>query len=355
MKLTILNIYCALLVIAGLSVSCKKNISADLQETGAEALSGIGPVPSYTWSQLAIPGDGNSYPFNQPHAPILSVPVGDTYWCWTGGSLEKAYIFNKTTKRWQAHPGFESANDLFSRYQPLFAYNSKVYFGLNDADPGYFGELDPIPVGGQRTNKARFPGADSVGAPVTYVVGDNGYLFFGGGYGKFWRYNFPTDTWTMMGESPLGKRYYPTIVVAGDKVYAGLGWEWVTFGGQTFRSYKRDWKVFTAGSGWAAVKAEFPGDLRSNTQQFVIGDNIYVGFGKQYNTSGTTRYNDLWKYNITNNSWGRVADWPGARSPVMGPYDNISAFAVGNTGYVVTGGLSQFWRYSNQPLIVTQQ
>ena len=102
MKRTIINLYCALLVIAGLSASCKKNISADIQEQGVEALSGITPVPPYTWSQLAIPGDGNSYPFNQPHAPVLTVPVGDTYYCWTGASLEKLYVFNKTTKRWQA-------------------------------------------------------------------------------------------------------------------------------------------------------------------------------------------------------------------------------------------------------------
>ena len=86
-----------------------------------------------------------------------------------------------------------------------------------------------------------------------------------------------------------------------------------------------------------------------------MGDNIYVGFGQHHGTSGTTRYNDLWKFNISNNSWSRAADWPGTRSPVMGPYNNISAFAVGNSGYVVTGGLNEFWRYSNQPLIVTPQ
>jgi hypothetical protein len=357
MKLTILNIYCALLVIAGLSASCKKNISADLQESGAEALSGIEPVPSYTWSELAIPGDGVSYPSQYPRMGVFTVPVGDTYYCWTGRSMELVYVLNKTTKRWQPHPGFESANDLFATNKLLFVHDSNLYYGLADRDPGYFGVLDP--VGGQRTNLARFPGADSVGPPQTFVVGDNGYLFFDGGYGKFWRYNFPTDTWTMMGESPLGKRYGSTIVVVGDKVYAGLGWELTTFGGQTFRNYKRDWKVFTVGSSWAAAKAEFPGDLRSLTENFVIGDNIYVGFGSHYssnNNPSTTRYRDLWKYNINSNSWGRVADYPGIMEPGLNQYfGSLSAFALGNSAYVVTGGLNEFWRFANTPLITTQQ
>jgi hypothetical protein len=356
MKLNSIILFCALIALAGGSASCKKSISAAKPEVGAETLSGIAPVPPYTWSQLATPGDGTTYPSNQPRLPIFTVPVGNTYLAWTGSHI---YELNRSTMSWERHYGWKLNEDFVREHILLFSWQSKMYFGLDNGNgPGFY-ELDPNGYG-QLTTLSPFPGADSAGgSPETFVVGDYGYLFFGGTYGPCWRYHFPSNTWANVGRNPLGKRHNATIVVMGDKVYAGLGSETVTFGGQTVSIYKKDWIQFTPGSSWSAVKAPFPGDYRSRTQHFVIGDNIYVGFGYHYSPNNTPtvtlRRTDIWKYNTTSNTWGRVADFPGSwvsQNPDY--YENIAAFAIGNSGYVVTGGLNEFWRYANSPLITTE-
>jgi hypothetical protein len=355
MKLTPVTIFCALIALASGSASCKKSISAPSQVTGAETRSSgiVVPVPPYTWSQLATPGDGTTYPSNQPNLPIFTAAVGNTFHAWTGSHI---YELNKSTMRWERHFGWKVNEDFVREHVLLFSRQSKMYFGLDNGNGAGFYELDPIV--GQLTTLSVFPGTDSVGgSPETFVVGDYGYLFFGGGYGPCWRYHFPSNTWANVGRSPLGKRHNATIVVMGDKVYAGLGWESIMVNGQPSRSYKRDWFQFTPGTGQTVTKAQFPGGFRSRTQHFVIGENIYVCFGYYYNPNNspsTTRRIDLWKYNITSNTWVRAADFPGnwaSQNPDY--YENIAAFAIGNSGYVVTGGLDEFWRYANTPLITT--
>jgi hypothetical protein len=356
MKLTILNIYCALLVIAGLSVSCKKNISADIQETGAEALSGIGPVPPYTWTELPVT-DNQTYPGDNPEIQIFTTKIGSNWWAFTGDCTEKAYKLNNSTRRWELQPEYDPDFCLFNDYKRyFFSYGSKMYYGYDGSEYA-FKTFDPVT--GVKTSLANLPVAWSSGFARFFVIGDNAYLFLEGHEDVFYRYNILGNTWTNMGSSPFGKRRGATIVVMGDQLYIGLGWESTTYGGQTFRSYKRDWKVVTIGSTYGAVKAFFPGDLRDRAQHFVIGDNIYVGLGYHYspgNDPTTTSYRDFWKYNTNNNAWTRQPDFPGTlEGGKVSQYGNRSAFAIGNTGYLVTGGLNEFWKFSNQPLIVTQQ
>jgi len=83
----------------------------------------------------------------------------------------------------------------------------------------------------------------------------------------------------------------------------------------------------------------------------VIDNNIYLGFGSSYNPANnpaTTLLKDFWKYNTSTNSWSRQPDYPGFR--VVGLANNvgnIGSFSLGSTGYIVTGALNEFYRYSN--------
>jgi hypothetical protein len=350
MKPNILKACLTLFAIASLSVSCKKDINTE-QENNTEALSEVFPVPPYTWTSLPVPDIQTP---NNAKIQVFTTKIGNSWWAFRGDCLDKAYKLNNNTKRWEFQT--EYGDCLFSESKYFFSYGSKMYYGY-DGDNYAFKTFDPVT--GVKTSLANLPFEELYGEAKFFLIGDNAYLFFDGQEDVFYRYNIPGNTWTNVGNSPFGRRHDATVVVMGDQLYVGLGWESAEFGGQTFRSYKRDWKVVNIGSNYGAVKASFPGDLRSRTHNFVINDNIYVGFGYHYSPNNdpvSTSYRDLWKYNTNSNTWTRQPDFPGTLEvSKVSQYGNRSAFAIGNSGYFVTGGLNEFWRFANTPLITTQQ
>jgi hypothetical protein len=349
MKQNILKVCLALFAIGSLSVSCKKNINAE-QENNTEALSEVFPVPPYTWTELPVPDIQTP---DNAKIQVFTAKIGNSWWAFRGDCLDKAYKLNNNTKRWEFQT--EYGDCLFSESKYFFSYGSKMYYGY-EGDDYAFKSFDPVT--GVKTSLANLPFEELDGVARFFVIGDNAYLYLEANADVFYRYNIPGNTWTNMGSSPIGKRYGATVVVMGDQLFIGLGSETVTFGGQTFRVYKRDWKVVTIGSTYGAVKASFPGGVRSKAMHFVIGDNIYVGFGYHHTTSDPvgTHYRDLWKYNINSDTWTRQPDFPGPlESGRQSEYGNRSAFALGNSGYFITGGLNEFWRFANTPLITTEQ
>ena len=83
---------------------------------------------------------------------------------------------------------------------------------------------------------------------------------------------------------------------------------------------------------------DFDGVGRTNGVSFVIGNFAYVttGYGGAGNVgTNNDRLTDIWKYNVDNNSWTRMANLPdsAARS-------NAAGFATTTKGYIV-GGLAQ--------------
>lgn len=350
MKPDTLKVCLILFTIASLSVSCKKNINTG-QENNTEALSEIFPAPPYTWTELPVPDIQTP---NNAKIQVFTTKIGNNWWAFRGDCLDKAYKLNNNTKRWEFQT--EYGDCLFSESKYFFSYGSKMYYGYDGLSENAFNSFDPVT--GVKTSLANLPVTEFSGDAHFFVIGENAYLYQEAREDVFYRYNIPGNTWTNMGSSPIGKRYGATVVVMGDQVYIGLGSETVTFGGQTFSVYKRDWKMVTIGSTYGAVKAPFPGDLRNKTKHFVIGDNIYVGFGyhRSGNDPATTSYRDLWKYNTNNNTWTKQPDFPGTLEVGKeSQYGNRSAFALGNSGYFITGGLDEFWRFANTPLTTTQQ
>lgn len=131
-------------------------------------------------------------------------------------------------------------------------------------------------------------------------------------------------------------------------------------GGQTYALYHRDWVEFNPENPAASIaKADFPFLVTGDTRSCVIGDNIYVGFGDRLEGWGSN-FDPEWgvyKYNISSNRWTQCSDYPGVRivpSPNPGGdylETKVNMFGVGSSLYVVTGGIYQFWRYSNSPLV----
>lgn len=90
------------------------------------------------------------------------------------------------------------------------------------------------------------------------------------------------------------------------------------------------WQYNTSTGVWTQ-KAAFAGAARNEAVAFSIGNYGYIGTGRNNTNPNGTRYNDLWQYNPTSNSWTQKANFPGtARADAVG-------FSVGNKGYIGTG------------------
>lgn len=76
-------------------------------------------------------------------------------------------------------------------------------------------------------------------------------------------------------------------------------------------------------------RSAFDGNGRAGAACFVINDIAYIGTGYD----GTTRYNDLWAFNATTQSWSQKAYMPSA-APKR---NSAAAFAIGTMGYIVGG------------------
>lgn len=93
---------------------------------------------------------------------------------------------------------------------------------------------------------------------------------------------------------------------------------------------------------WVRV-SDFDGIARSEASSFSIGDKGYLVCGYDANKS-STRFNDLWEYDMEMDSWTQKASFPGAAR------SNATAFALNNKGYLGTGydgtnPLNDFWEY----------
>ena len=87
--------------------------------------------------------------------------------------------------------------------------------------------------------------------------------------------------------------------------------------------------------GWAA-KAPIFANGRTGCTSFTVNNVVYVA-GGSHNV-------DFWGYNITTNSWSRLADLPGILPGLNRYRKEATGFAVGNYGYIACGADSGFYK-----------
>jgi len=226
--------------------ACKKDAEQDfvhkINEEGilSENFSLVpNPPPSYQRASLPIPQMGGVYPYNDPKEPVLLINTTNDVYALTGECLEVPFKLNKSTKKWERQSAYAANFCLFGVSKHLFTYQSKAYVGLKASDLTGFNAVDPAT--GFITPVADFPGGLENETPVSFVLGDKGYVFYEGIQSSIWEHNFSTNKWTNKGNKPLPNRRSAVVFVANGKAYIGLSWESANLNGQAFRVYKKDW------------------------------------------------------------------------------------------------------------------
>jgi hypothetical protein len=316
------------------------------------------PVPTYAWRSVGLPflpgPPDHAYVTNDPEQDKRTLFVnGNAYW-FIGSVIEYPYKLNKATLRWEKFEGPEDiANMFLGAYEYFFDRGNKYYMSRFNPGPGYgderifyahdivTGETDALP---------EFPGTLTTESAFV-VVGDKMYLLGGRTSSvvssQFWELNLTTGVWKNKGSLPGGARASTVAVVIDDRVYFGMGYDYIYYNGQPAKRYKDDWySMNPAGNGSiAAERADFPGLKRREADGFAMNNKIYVGWGR---SSAGTYLNDFWEFNPSSNTWTQRADCPADHG---GP-SNMDAFALGDRAFFVRGWLGECWRYDNDPYIV---
>lgn len=331
---------------------CKKTLTSEplaqnLTASPAAAPPPI-PAPPYKWHDLGVPLLTND-PRNQADMSNSIFKLNGDHYLATGFRFRKVYKFNATTKSWTAMPSM-SFEPVFG-HERYFAFGSRVYFGIDFDNPAYFAAYDPFT--GTTTQLANYPGVP-VDDPAVFVFNSKGYFVSGISrtgnldlINQYWEYNILLNQWRSKGSSPIGLRGQASAYTINDKVYIGLGFTWTTVNGQRSKIFYNDWtQIDPNTTGFSASKANFPGEKRRSAKGFMIGTTLHLGFGK---TLDQYRY-DLYKYNASLNTWTACPSWPSEIEGIFGSITadgELSMFGVGSAGYLVKGGLNEFWTFSN--------
>ena len=171
-----------------------------------------------------------------------------------------------------------------------------------------------------------FPGeARASATSFTYL--DKAYVCMGRSGWKvdflkdLWEYDSQTDQWTRKADFPGAARVKAIGGVIGDKAYVGLG----AIAPYTGPIYNDLWEYDLKNNTWKEV-ASFPGKASNDLFCAVIDDCIYTTEGYT-----STQYKpDTYKYNPKTNEWTQLKDCPVKRSGTAG-------FAIGKNLYVGTG------------------
>ena len=186
--------------------------------------------------------------------------------------------------------------------------------------------------------KANYGGGHLSGAG-NFVIDDKWYVGTGlkdNYVNHFYEYNYRRNTWKQISSLPSDPRAHGISFAIGEYGYVGLG-ERCAGDGFCQTSYFKDlWRYDPQNDTWSKM-ANFPGTPRASSTSFVVGDKAYVTGGSSYGD------NDLWEYDPSTNHWTKKADYPG------GCFARGTSFALNNKGYVgfgwTDGTCKDLWEY----------
>ena len=173
--------------------------------------------------------------------------------------------------------------------------------------------------------------------------GTKAYVGFGGAggtpYKDLWEYDTETEEWTRLADCPCSARYHPAFIQLGDKIFVGMG---------NNPTNLKDWWEYDISTDTWTQKDDLPGLSRHHPFYFGIGDKAYVGFGHGNSVGGVTQiYNDFYEFDPATDEWTQLNDFPG-EGRVAG-----TQFDYNGKGYILSGdgddhshmAEGEFWEY----------
>ena len=294
------------------------------------------------WYRAGIPSFGGS-----ARSRAVSFVIGNKGYIGTGLTNETVqrvkdfWSYDATTKIWSQVAPFEGSgrNDAVAFVVSGKAYVGLGFDGVTTVDGGYkkdFYQYDP--TANKWTKKADFAGGTRQYA-TAFVTADKGYVGLGwngsGYYQDFYEYNAQTDKWTERATFTGGKRRGALAFTVGGKAYVGFGQTNSGSGTETKDLYSFDPAGNSGTGAWTRMEANTNDDFepRSNALSLVINDKAYI-------VGGNAR-SDTWEYIPGTNTWTEVAEFEGGQRAFA------AGFAIGNTGYLGTGGsiVDDFWAF----------
>jgi N-acetylneuraminic acid mutarotase len=216
-------------------------------------------------------------------------------------------------------PGQGRMSDL------TFTLDSLAYMGL-----GYNAELWCYnSVMDKWSQKGSFPG---LGRSNAFCFSIGNAAFYGGGsisdsaINDFWKYNAASDSWQQLNNLPAAN---PQVYgfAAGNRgfILSGTGvYEYSILSG--------DW----------TMKSGFPGPPRKYSSVVVIDNKAFLAFGDDGTYGGL---DELWQYDIINNTWTQKKNCPVPRFSAYGFGLNHKGYFGGGYRHWYGSDLSDFYEY----------
>jgi|GEM_PF-2311011 len=144
--------------------------------------------------------------------------------------------------------------------------------------------------------------------------------------------------WVQRADFPGDARLWPSCFAIGDKIYYGGGCTSEPFGYEPVDDF---WMFDTGLNSWTQ-RAPVPNGGIFASASFAIGNKGYVATGGTNSMGSTT--NNIWEYDPASDAWTMKAPLPASSRRYS------AGFAIGDFGYVVAGQngttpLSEVWRY----------
>ena len=178
-------------------------------------------------------------------------------------------------------------------------------------------------------------------AAASFTIGNKGYVGTGQAANlsnrkDFWEYDPTTNTWTRKADFGGAGRFGAVGFSIGAKGYIGTG---INGSCCPFNNLKDVWEYDPTTDAWTQ-KADFGGGIRNWAASFAIGNKGYVGTGG----NNVVVLKDFWEFDPIANTWSQKADFGGIERNVA------TGLSIGGKGYIGTGTdgtvvLKDFWEY----------
>lgn len=202
-----------------------------------------------------------------------------------------------------------------------FSVNNKAYVLLENN----FWEYDPLI--NSWIKKKKFPGVLRYEYLHVFGFKIRNSIYLGNCYYNydFWEYDTTQDSWHK--RANLIAKFSDTLPVWGNFTFTSNDCGFLGIS-QTADAINTLWKYDPVNDKWTS-KSPLPSDAYSQYCSFQIGENAYVGMGRNFNWDYGYVSNMIWKYDFQNDLWIKTIGCP-VRIAVS------TSFTINEKGYVIS-------------------